>query len=151
MIFAFFNNTKLPLTVSEIPNPSEATTCVAKSIADCMARWRFSTKMSWRSSSSSRSGSRSVTSLILLRHFCIAAIFAKTTSLSGINSSFQNVLFTNFPYLFQIIILIDCVGKELVKTFPLTRIKQYPILKYLHFQNRRGLIQDDKVNLFSED
>src|SRR4030043_1593928 len=151
MILTCSSNTKLPPMVSEIPRLSEATMCVAKSIADCMARWRFSTKISWVSSSSRRSGTKPVTCFILLRYFCIAVTFANTTSLSGINSSLQNVLFTIFSYPLQIIILVDRVGKKLVEIFLVIRINQYPILEYLHFQNRRSVIQDNKIYLPFED
>src|SRR4030043_761568 len=151
MILARSSNTKLPRIVAGMPRPSEATICVAKSIADCIARCRCSTKISWASISSSRSESRPVTSLILLRHFWMAATFAKTTSLSGINSSFQDAVLAVFPYPLQIVILIDRVGKELVEILFVNRIEQGPILENLHFHNRRGEIQDNKVGFSLED
>src|SRR5512136_1296407 len=140
MIFASSSNTKLARIVSGMPRPSEATTWVAKSIVDCMARWRLRTKMSWASGSSRRSGSSPVTSFILLRHFCIAATFARTTSLSGINPSFQDVFLTRFSYLFKIIVLVDRICEKLMEMLLVTRVKQSPMLEYLHFQNRRGVV-----------
>jgi hypothetical protein len=72
-------------------------------------------------------------------------------SLSGIYSSSQNVLFTILSYPLQIVILVDRIGKKLIEIFFAPRVDQYPVLEYLHPQNRRSVIQDNQIDLSSED
>ena len=103
--------------------------------------------MSCRLMSSRLAGAREVTSRILSRHFWIVATFARTTSLSGIELSPQDLFFRFFAEVLEVGVFVEGPCEEfLVSTF--FPVEHFAGLQGLHSDHRPGEVQRYEVDFF---